>query len=85
MWLIPVILIPMLWPAFAFSIGEFDKWVEDVLHQTQRESKPLVNTLTTYLENDPAMFLLGLAGIVNAVIRRDYFILLFSLPFILFL
>jgi 4-amino-4-deoxy-L-arabinose transferase-like glycosyltransferase len=85
LWLIPVILIPMLWPAFAFSIGEYDKWIEDVLQQTQRESKPLVNTLTTYLENDPAMFLLGLAGIVNAAIRRDYFILLFSIPFILFL
>jgi len=85
LWLIPVILIPMLWPAFAFSIGEFDKWIEDVLQQTQRESKPLINTLTTYLENDPAMFLLGFAGIVNAAIRRDYFILLFSIPFLLFL
>ena len=40
-WFIPVILIPMLWPAFAFSIGEFDMWIEDVLKQTQRESKPL--------------------------------------------
>jgi 4-amino-4-deoxy-L-arabinose transferase-like glycosyltransferase len=85
LWLIPVIIIPMLWPAFAFSIGEFDEWIEDVLHQTQRESKPLINTLTTYLENDPVMFLLGFVGIINAAIRRDYFILLFSLPFLLFL
>jgi hypothetical protein len=58
---------------------------EDVLYQTQRESKPLINTLTTFLDNDPVMFLLGSAGIVYAVIKRDYFILLFSIPFLLFL
>ncbi|MDR4512583.1 MAG: glycosyltransferase family 39 protein [Nitrososphaeraceae archaeon] len=84
-WFIPVILIPLIWPVHAYSIGEFDKWIEDVLYQTQRESKPLINTLTTYFENDPVMFLLGFAGIVYAVIKRDYFILLFSIPFLLFL
>jgi len=85
LWLIPVILIPMIWPAHAYSIGDFDTWIEDVLHQTQRESKPLINSLATFLQNDPITFSLGMAGILYAAIRRDFFILLFSIPFLLFL
>lgn len=85
LWLIPVILIPMIWPAHAYSIGDIDTWIEDVLHQTQRESKPLINSLATFLQNDPITFSLGMAGILYAAIRRDFFILLFSIPFLLFL
>ena len=33
LWLIPVILIPLLWPAYAFSIGEFDLWLKSVMFQ----------------------------------------------------
>ncbi|HET7644655.1 MAG TPA: glycosyltransferase family 39 protein [Nitrososphaeraceae archaeon] len=85
LWLLPVILIPMIWPIHAYSIGDFDTWVEDVLHQTQRESKPLINSLATFLQNDPITFSLGMAGILYAAIRKDIFILLFSVPFLLFL
>jgi hypothetical protein len=85
LWLLPVILIPMIWPAHAYSIGDFNTWVEDVLHQTQRESKPLINSLATFLQNDPITFSLGMAGILYAAIRKDIFILLFSVPFLLFL
>ena len=85
LWLLPVILIPLVWPAHAYSIGDLDTWIEDVLHQTQRESKPLVNSLATFLQNDPLTFLLGMVGILYAAIRRDFFILLFSIPFLLFL
>jgi hypothetical protein len=84
-WLLPVILIPLIWPAHAYSIGDFDTWIEDVLHQTQRESKPLINSLATFLQNDPLTFSLGMIGILYAAIRRDFFILLFSIPFLLFL
>jgi hypothetical protein len=85
LWLVPVILIPMIWPAHAFSIGDFDTWVDDVLHQTQRESKPLINSLATFFQNDPMTFSLGMVGILYAAIRKDIFILLFSIPFLLFL
>src|SRR5688500_12406955 len=85
LWLVPVILIPMIWPAHAFSIGDFNTWVDDVLHQTQRESKPLINSLATFFQNDPMTFSLGMVGILYAAIRKDIFILLFSIPFLLFL
>lgn len=85
LWFIPVLIIPMLWPAHAYSIGEFDIWVEDVLHQTQRESKPLINSLTSLFEVDPIMFILGISGFIYAAIKRDFFILLFSIPFLVFL
>ena len=38
LWLIPVILIPLLWPAYAFSIGEFDLWLNGVMFQQGRAS-----------------------------------------------
>ena len=85
LWLLPVILIPMMWPVHAYSIGDFNTWVEDVLHQTQRESKPLINSLATFFQNDPVTFSLGMVGILYAAIRKDIFILLFSVPFLLFL
>jgi Dolichyl-phosphate-mannose-protein mannosyltransferase len=85
LWLLPVILIPMIWPAHAYYIGDFNTWIEDVLHQTQRESKPLINSLATFFQNDPITFSLGMAGILYAAIRKDIFILLFSVPFLLFL
>ncbi len=85
LWLLPVILIPLIWPAHAYYIGDFNTWIEDVLHQTQRESKPLINSLATFLQNDPIIFSLGMAGIIYAAIRKDIFILLFSVPFLLFL
>ena len=85
LWFIPVILIPLIWPIHAYSIGEFDKWFEDVLYQTQRESKPLVNSLYGFLERDSILFVLGFAGIFYAAVKRDLFILLFSIPFLSFL
>ena len=86
LWLIPVLIIPLLWPAHAMSIGEFDKWKDDVLHQTtERKSKPLINTLKTFFFNDPVLFVLGISGIIFAAIKRDLFILLYSIPFLLFL
>ncbi|MFB5599257.1 MAG: ArnT family glycosyltransferase [Nitrososphaeraceae archaeon] len=85
LWFIPVLIIPLLWPAHAYSIGQFDIWVEDVLHQTQRESKPLINALTSLFEVDPILFILGISGFIYAAIKKDFFILLFGIPFLLFL
>jgi len=85
LWFIPVFLIPLLWPAHAYSIGQLNIWIDDVLHQTQRDSKPLVNSFTSFAESDPILFILGIGGLVYAAIRKDFFILLFSIPFLLFL
>ena len=50
LWLIPVILIPLLWPAYAFSIGQGDLWLDWVLWQTGRK-KPLADITRQLFRN----------------------------------
>jgi 4-amino-4-deoxy-L-arabinose transferase-like glycosyltransferase len=82
-WLIPVILIPMIWPAYAISTGHFNAWLNGVFYQTHRE-KIFFASLNLFMKDDPVLFILGAAGLVIAGVRRDYFILLWAVPFLTF-
>ena len=85
LWLIPVILIPMMWPAYSVVNGQFTNWLAGVYYQTHRESQPLAISFQTILFKDDPMFLaLGIAGLIMAIIKRDFFILLWVIPFFLF-
>lgn len=85
LWLIPVVLIPLVWPAFAMPVGQFDYWLEGVARQAgERDDKPLLDSLKTFFEIDPVLLLLGVAGMVFAAIRRDYMILLWVIPYLVF-
>lgn len=81
-WFIPVILIPAIWPAYALSLGQFDNWLDGVLYHTQRDSKPLIDTLKVSLYKFDALLLfVGIAGIVYTVaIRKELFLLLWTIP-----
>jgi hypothetical protein len=86
LWFIPVILIPLIWPAYAIMIGEFDLWMDDVLWQaTERVSRPLIGTISGFFEMDPVLFVLSMAGLVFAAVKRDFFLLLWVIPFLVFL
>ena len=85
-WLIPVILIPMIWPIYAVSLGQFNEWIDGVLYQAVRESvRNLRSSLLLIFEFDPIMLVLGGAGIIYSIVKRDYFILLWILPYLTFL
>ncbi|MGV8106401.1 MAG: hypothetical protein ACP5OH_01355, partial [Nitrososphaerota archaeon] len=84
-WFVPVILIPLLWPAYALSVGQFDEYLDGVLWQaTERSQIALTGTLRSLINMDPVFACLGIAGIALAAIRRDYFILLWVATFLLF-
>ena len=85
LWLLPVILIPLIWPLQAASAHQFDIWLKDVIGQTQRPSFGLPYISLIFLELDPVLFVLGIAGTVFAILRRDYFILFWFVPFVIFL
>jgi len=85
LWFIPVILIPMIWPAYSASLGQFDFWLRDVVWQTQRQSAGITSIITTFFLYDPALLLLGTAGFIYAGIKRDVFLLLWIVPFLVFL
>ena len=85
LWIIPVILIPLIWPVDAILNGEFDSWLPDILWQTQRQGGSLLLSLTTIFQMDPVLFILGIASLIYAEIKRDYLILLWAVPFLIFL
>jgi len=88
LWLIPVILIPMLWPAYAFSIGEIDLWLKSVMFQQGRASAGTGTNLSTAFKDlfkiDPATIILGCASLGFIGLKRDIWLLLWIIPLLLF-
>jgi hypothetical protein len=84
LWLIPVLLVPLLWPIHATLSGDMNDWIDGVRYQVNRD-RPLINTLNTFFQVDPVLFILGLGGLVYSAIKRDYFVLLWAIPIIIFL
>ncbi|MDE1842440.1 MAG: glycosyltransferase, partial [Thaumarchaeota archaeon] len=85
LFLLPVLLIPLLWPLQAVETHQFDLWVKDVLSQTQRHSTGLPYISLLFSQMDPVLFVLGVSGMGYAILRRDYLILFWIVPFVLFL
>ena len=61
-WFVPVVLIPLIWPLYAISVGQFDNWIEGVVYQTARDSggKNLRSSILYIAEIDPVLLILGL-------------------------
>jgi hypothetical protein len=90
LWIIPVILIPAIWPAYAISIGQFHKWTDGIHWQaSQRVSNGISGSLFHAINNlfqiDPVLLVLGLVGMITATIRKDFFPVLWIIPFFIFL
>ena len=93
LWVIPVILIPLIWPAYSISIGQFNLWWQGVLHQTDRTvnlidtdiNGSLLKSVGVFYQIDPVLLILGIAGLIFAgAIKRDFLILLWVIPFTIF-
>jgi hypothetical protein len=91
-WLIPVILIPLTWFVDAIFFGDFDQWLKDIIWNTERQSTSdspvgttLLNSLKYLFQIEPVLLILGISGIIFAEIKRDFMLLLWSIPFLIFL
>ena len=85
LWFIPVILIPLLWPAQSIADNQFHKFVIDILSQTHRQNHNFINIVGNFAGYDPVLLVLGMTGTVYAAIKRDSMILLWIIPFVIFL
>ena len=85
LWFIPVILIPLIWPAYAISINQFDLWLHGIYFQTHRGAQTLFESINYDFQTDPLFLSLGIVGLVFAAIRRDAVLLLWTIPFLIFL
>jgi hypothetical protein len=84
--IVPVLLIPLLWPTYSVIVNEYDKWLDGIEFQTTRASKPLLDSIISIFYTDPVITILGIGGtIFGVVLKKDIFYLLWILPFLLFL
>lgn len=85
LWIVPVLLISSSWPIFAISMNEYEQWMSSVLWQSERESMGLANALGKLFTLDPVFMLLSVIGCVYAALRkRNLFLVLWLVPFLLF-
>lgn len=84
-WLMPVVLIPLLWPAYSFSIGHIDDWLNGLYRQQNRVYRAgLSDSLVSFFVIDPILTISSLIGLIFAALRKDMFLLLWIIPFLLF-
>ncbi|CUR52004.1 Putative glycosyltransferase [Nitrosotalea devaniterrae] len=83
--MLPVVLIPLMWPLQAVEAHQFDIWIKDVIGQTQRPSFGLPYISLVFFKLDPLLFILGITGTIFAIVRKDYFVLFWFMPFVIFL
>ncbi len=85
LWFIPVILIPLIWPVQSIASDQFDLWIKDVLWQTDRENGGFTKAVWYFSMFDPVLLVLGAAGVAFAAIKKDWMILLWVIPFLIFI
>ena len=85
LFLAPAVLLPMIWPLYSVSVGEFDRWTHYVLWQTQRQSGGISAIVQDFVRIDPVLLVIGAAGIAYSIWRRNVFVVLWAVPFALFL
>lgn len=83
LWFIPVILIPLIWPIESIMRGEFNLWLDGIMWQTGRSNGGLPYLLGGFFIFDPALFLLGFAGVAYSVIKREILPILWCAPFLI--
>jgi len=87
LWFIPVILLPLIWPTYSMYVGQFEIWAASIYYQTHRISKPLFDIINESYSKDPLFFILSMAGLAYATvtIKKNFLLLLWGLPYIMFL
>jgi hypothetical protein len=85
-WIIPVVLIPLMWPAYAIFNGELEDWLNGLTWQAaERSDRPLWDSISDLFKIDPVLFTLGISAISYvSVMKRDSLIILWFVPFVIF-
>jgi hypothetical protein len=84
LFLAPVIVINLIWPLDSILRGDPELWMLGITSQIDRQNNSILNSLYDIFLVDPVILTLGLVGIVFAIIKRDSFLLLGIIPFVVF-
>jgi len=80
----------LIWPAYSISSGQFNQWLNGTVHQETRGihyegDKVLSNALNDFFKIDPVLFVLGICGLFYVLIRKDLALVLWVIPYLIFL
>jgi 4-amino-4-deoxy-L-arabinose transferase-like glycosyltransferase len=85
LWILPVIIIPMIWPIYALISGQLQDWVDGVTWQGDRDGRGLYRSYLSIFRMDPLLCVIGISSVILiTAIKRDVFFLLWLVPFLLF-
>jgi hypothetical protein len=85
-WLATVFSIPSIWPIYALNSDHFNTWLKGILFQTHRNVQSFLNSIKYNFFIDPVFIAIGFAGFIfTGIIRRDLLIMLWIIPFMVFL
>jgi hypothetical protein len=88
LFMLPIVAIPLIWPAYAFLSGDLNQWFDGVFWQaTQRqtEDKTLFDVSVSFLKSDPVLLILGTVGVAYLAIRREFIGIFWITPYLLML
>jgi len=88
LFMLPVVAIPLIWPAYAFLSGDLNQWLDGVFWQAterQTEDKTLFDVSISFLKSDPVLLILGTVGVAYLTIRREFIGIFWIIPYFLML
>jgi hypothetical protein len=67
-------------------MGQLDEWFDGVFWQATRADRPLAEALkNVFFRMDPLVLGLAAIGLIYSIIKKDYFILLWAFPYLIFM
>jgi hypothetical protein len=89
LWFLPIFLIPLISPIYANSAGMLNIWWDGIVYNVHRGNQPLFdltgqssyNATNVLFRIDPLLMILGIIGLFTAVIKKDLFPLLWTIPY----
>ena len=83
-WIIPVVLIPSIWPALSLHLREFNLWIRDVFWQAGRGENRFLEITIANFYIDPVFMVLSFASFVYVSYRKQFFLIFWFAPFLIF-
>ncbi len=86
LWIIPILLIPLIWPVYIGFTGHSEEWFEGIFYQIERGERNFLDTVSFLFQADPLLCSLGIAGgIISLIMKKDLVFVLWALPYTLFI
>ncbi len=85
-WVLPVLLIPLIWPVSIGLSGHTEDWLDGISYQVERGERNFLDTISLLYQADPVLWSLGIVGgIISLVMKKDFVFVLWTVPYILFI